>query len=127
MMQQRKSFRATCPDYNQAKSCVKRCTFAAPYVWLEAQTLSADMKVWPARPDDIAYGVHASSDARDIPAFAIEVYEHGALARYETEHQKILDYAKMNESDRVQLIRSQSAKNSNTNSLAVASAGAHCA
>lgn len=101
----RTSLSATCPDYNEARKHLQVAMQKSPFAWVEAIPMPQDVVVWPARPNDTAYAIHSAQNERDVPPFAIEVYEQGALSRYETDRQKITELAQMPELDRQSILR----------------------
>ena len=102
---ERASLRAHCSFYSEAKSQIGRALAEHPHVWIEAHPSRPDPGLRLAQPDPISYAVHASAKGADVPPFAIEVYEQGALARYEVNRQRIQELAAMTESERQTVIR----------------------
>lgn len=104
---QRTTQQASCLDYNRARQVLSRACVNHEFVWLEAQPRPLATTSRPFVTSGFAYDVHASVDGIDVPDFAIEVYEKGALCRYEVERQKIIDFAAMNENERIVRIRAR--------------------
>jgi hypothetical protein len=105
----RPTFQSFCADYYEARRALKS-VISKPFAWVEAVEVPAGIEPSPTRADGVAYTVHSAQSARDVPAFAIEVYESGTLSRYEAERSKIAELAKMNEVDRQTSMRAQIAR-----------------
>jgi hypothetical protein len=105
----RPTFQSFCADYYEARRALKS-VISKPFAWVEAVEVPVGAPASPTRADGVAYTVHSAQSARDVPAFAIEVYEGGALSRYEAERSKIAELAKMNEADRQAAMRAQNAR-----------------
>lgn len=101
---ERVSLQGHCALYAQAKAQARQLMGPHAHVWLEAHPPAQAAQARSSHADSISYAVHASQKASDVPPFAIEVYEHGALAQYEVNRQRIQELALMSETERQTVI-----------------------
>ncbi len=105
----RHTFQSFCSDYYEARRALK-AAIKKPFAWVEAVEIPPGAPESPTRADGVSYAVHSAQSMRDVPAFAIEVYEAGSLSRYEVDRNKIAELSKMSEIDRQTAMRAQNAR-----------------
>jgi hypothetical protein len=97
----RASLRTVCANHMQARAFIKG-EADKPFTWVEAVPSIDPGSV-------IGYAVH-TGQIDDVPPFAIEVYEFGALRSYEIEKDNIVAWSTMSEQDRQVSLRALQAQ-----------------